>query len=192
MSCKEDKDKNKVKNASNNNNNVVLPPIIISNGNSGDAATQGIRFVFAQNPTAIGTSGDLPTLITTVPFQTNVGDRVKLDAMFQINVSTNGSGILALRSTTVEIQRSTTLLGQDTPMNESIVAVTVQDDELNNPPSINSYTRLVTLTWVDTPPAGITSYSLRAVALSNGEIANVTFSNRALNAIIFPVGSSLS
>lgn len=173
-----------------NNNNVIVPPVFI-NGNGIDTTTQnqGIRFIFAQDAGEI--EGDFPTLAATIPFQTNVGDRVKLDAMVLIEVFTDGDDGFATRLTDLRITRSTQLLGQDTPVTETVVQVTINDEGINNPELGISYTRLASITWVDTPPAGITTYTFSVAVSINSNIERVIYSNRALNAIIFPIGSSL-
>lgn len=175
-----------------NNNNVIVPPVFI-NGNGIDTTTQnqGIRFIFAQDDREFDDEGDFPTLAATIPFQTNIGDRVKLDAMVQIEVFTDGDDDLAARSTVLRITRSTQLLGQDTPVTETVVQVTINDEGINNPELGISYSRLASITWVDTPPAGITTYTFRVAGSGNANIQTVRYSNRALNAIIFPIGSSL-
>jgi hypothetical protein len=153
----------------------------------------GIRFAFAQDreEMEIGTG---PSIITLQPIQTNVGDRVKLDAMVQINVETDGTGDLALSSVSIALARRTLLPGQDTPAFTDIVTITIRDDELNNPVAAggNDYTRIASLTWVDTPPAGINTYSLETVAIGTDNIESRTYSNRSLNATIFPIGNALN
>lgn len=193
MSGDKDNKKSKPNKAPSNaqNNNVVVPPVIVCKENGGDAATQGIRFVFSQTAAETDLSQIEPILAETIPFKTNVGDRVKLDAMVQVNVITREDGPFATRSTDFSIDRATQLLGQNTPTVETIVRVRVHDGNVNNTPSGNSYTRLVSITWVDTPPAGISTYTFRVSGSGQENIESVTFSNRALNAIIFPIGSSL-
>lgn len=152
----------------------------------------GIRFAFALD------SGErevvLGTLITLQPIQTSVGDRVKLDAMVQINTGTNGNGDLALSGVDIAIRRRTLLLGQDSPTVTNLVVIRIEDDELNNTEGAggNDYTRIASLTWVDTPPAGINTYSLETVAIGTDNIESRTYSNRSLNATIFPIGNALN
>jgi hypothetical protein len=83
-------------------------------------------------------------------------------------------------------------LGQDTPTTEIVIEVLIDDVGINNPPLGVRYTRLATLTWVDTPPAGISTYTFSVSEVGGANIEEVTFSDRALNATIFPIGSSLS
>jgi hypothetical protein len=152
----------------------------------------GIRFAFALD------SGErevvLGTLITLQPIQTSVGDRVKLDAMVQINTGTNGNGNLALSGVDIAIRRRTLLLGQDSPTVTNLVVIRIEDDELNNTEGAggNDYTRIASLTWVDTPPAGINTYFLDTVEIGTNHIESRTYSNRSLNAIIFPIGNALN
>ena len=174
------------------NNNIVVQSCPYKCCDTGSQAP-GIRFAFAQSSNEMQLdTGD--TIIALQPIQTNVGDRVKLDAMVQINVETDGTGDLALFSVDFALSRSTLLLGQDEPEVTSLVVIEIRDDELNNPVAAggNDYTRIASLTWVDTPPAGINTYSLETVAIGTDNIESRTYSNRSLNATIFPIGNALN
>jgi hypothetical protein len=172
------------------NNNVVIQACPNKCCNDSSQAL-GIRFAFAQDSTEIDGEG-APVIITMQPIQTNVGDRVKLDAMFQLNVTTNGDGEFALLDQSIAIRRETLLLGQDTPVQTTVLMAKVKDDELNNPPGGNNYTRLAAFTWVDTPPAGISTYVLDAFGSVASRISSRNYTNRSLNATIFPIGNALS
>jgi hypothetical protein len=172
------------------NNNVVFQAYLDKSCNDSSQAS-GIKFAFVQDSTEIPGDG-APVLVTLQPIQTNVGDRVKLDAMVQLNVTTNGDGVLALLDQIIAIRRATLLLGQDTPTQTTVLTVKIRDDALNNPPGGNSYTRLVAFTWVDTPPAGISTYALDTGASTAIRILNRSYSNRSLSATIFPIGNVLA
>jgi hypothetical protein len=76
----------------------------------------------------------------------------------------------------------------------NLVVIRIEDDELNNTEGAggNDYTRIASLTWVDTPPAGINTYSLDTVEIGTRNIESRTYSNRSLNATIFPIGNALN
>ena len=122
------------------------------------------------------------------------GDRIKLDAMVQINTETDGTGGLALSSVSIALRRRTLLPGQDTTTSTELIIIRIRDDELNNPEGTggNDYTRIASLTWVDIPPAGINTYSLETVGIVTDNIESRTYSNRSLNATIFPIGYALN
>lgn len=100
--------------------------------------------------------------------------------------------IVSSHNQAITIQRSTLLLGQTTPDVTNLVTVNVTDENINNPAGGTNYTRLANLTWVATPPAGITTYIFRITAAASNHISIVTYTNRALNAIVFPIDSSLN
>ncbi|MGI6703402.1 MAG: hypothetical protein ACOX42_05130 [Clostridia bacterium] len=173
------------------NNNVVVQTCPNKCCDTGNQAP-GIRLAFAldseEREVVLG------TLITLQPIQTKVGDRIKLDAMVQINTETDGTGGLALSSVSIALRRRTLLPGQDTTTSTELIIIRIRDDELNNPEGTggNDYTRIASLTWVDIPPAGINTYSLETVGIVTDNIESRTYSNRSLNATIFPIGYALN
>ncbi len=174
-----------------NNKNEVTVPIVVNECNANNQ-NQGIRFAFDQNINSVGSVADsLKILATLPPIQTKVGDRVKLDAMVQINVEAKSTAPSASFSAGFSIERSTLLLGQTTPITTPIIRVDVTD-VLSIPQGGDFYTRLASLTWVDTPPAGISTYIFRVTAIGFNNIESLKYSNRALNAVIFPISSSLN
>lgn len=173
------------------NNNVVVQSCPNKCCDTGSQAP-GIRFAFAQDSSEREVV--LGTLITLQPIQTSVGDRVKLDAMVQINTGTNANGNLALSGVVIALRRRTLLLGQDSPTLTNLVEIRIEDDELNNTEGAggNDYTRIASLSWVDTPPAGINTYFLDTIEIGTANIESRTYSNRSLNATIFPIGNALN
>jgi hypothetical protein len=165
------------------NNNVVIQACSEKCCNNHSQAS-GIRFAFVQDSTEID-GAEAPVIITMQPIQTNVGDRVKLDAMLQLNVTTNGDGELASLDQDIAIRRATLLLGQDTPAQTTVLTTKIKDDALNNPPGGNSYSRIVAFTWVDIPPAGISTYAFDTGGSAAIRILNRNYTNRSLSATIF-------
>lgn len=154
------------------------------NVNYNDSISSSIQMEFDQGQNAYFYSFPI---IAAIPLRTSITDTVKLDAMVSIEILTSGNGELASYYARLEIERQTyiTVPGSSPSTTTTLISTEILDANLNNPPSRTPLTRIVNLSWIDTPPSGTSIYRLKVANETLLNIYGVSYySNRSFSALV--------
>lgn len=128
---------------------------------------------------------------TLEPIQMSVGDTVKLNATVLINIYTIGiKGSASYNSIFVLGRRSSIPPGVPPMTSKTLISTKISDTNLNspttNPSTLNPFTRLVNLSWIDTPQDNLISeYTFRATNITTFNVFRIDYTNISLNALVF-------
>ncbi len=131
---------------------------------------------------------------TLEPIQMSIGDRVKLNATVLINIftiGTMGNDKSASYNSIFVIERLSSIPPGVPPMtSKTLISTKISDTNLNspatNPSTLNPFTRLVNLSWIDTPPDNLISqYTFRVTNTTTFNVFRTDYTSIRLNALVF-------
>jgi hypothetical protein len=113
-----------------------------------------------------------PTIVLTLPVIAATGQDVKIDSMSEVEITTASAGSYQYTIVYSLLRDATTL-----------ATITVEKDTDSQTAATRVFGEIPNLTWVDTPGAGLFSYTI-VITVTGTNIAAADALTRAINAVL--------